>query len=281
MPPSDDAFSRRLSHDPEGTHKPYSKRQLRNCRTLSISLRGRAQRQAKARTLRPEHFLLTSRRACRHVCCRFSLVCHVWHAQHNTPAPVAASCRYCNHSVVCPAGVSPLPPSCPRMSLNAMSIESAEQNANDCHRFGAQLRALWHDLTSNDRHASLDTPYRNGAHQPLPQNRHTALTNITTTALDSRTDLDSPYREDLEAGHGVPTSNGRMSPRHSEVIEDRNRAEWKARGCSVWGNPDGEFQRRSAASAAGRSHVEEDRPLVGGQLRGAVGMNLGMGCDDQ
>ncbi|KAF2484560.1 hypothetical protein BDY17DRAFT_309766 [Neohortaea acidophila] len=75
----------------------------------------------------------------------------------------------------------------------------------------AQLRALWHDLTSNDRHASVNSPYRTGSHQPLPQNRHAPLTSIATTALDSRTDLDSPYKEDMELGHGSVTFNGMAS----------------------------------------------------------------------
>ena len=70
-------------------------------------------------------------------------------------------------------------------------------------RLAAQFRAFWHDLTSNDRHASADSPYRTGLHQPLPQSRRAPLRTLPTNALDSRTDLDSPYKEDLEAGHGI------------------------------------------------------------------------------
>lgn len=50
-------------------------------------------------------------------------------------------------------------------------------------------------------------------HQPLPQNRKDfSLTAVTTSALESRTDLDSPYKEDLEAGHGFVGRNGTSSP---------------------------------------------------------------------
>ncbi|KAI7462047.1 putative 1,3-beta-glucan biosynthesis protein, partial [Hortaea werneckii] len=67
-----------------------------------------------------------------------------------------------------------------------------------------QFRAFWHTLTSNDRHASSESPYRTGNHVPLPQNRHTPLASAATSAFDSRTDLNS----DIEAGQGFVNSNG-------------------------------------------------------------------------
>ena len=67
-------------------------------------------------------------------------------------------------------------------------------------------------MTSNDRHASHDSPYRTGQHVPLPQNRHTPLSSVATSAVESRTDLDSPYKTDLEAGNGFVNGNGPMSP---------------------------------------------------------------------
>ncbi|KAI7363246.1 putative 1,3-beta-glucan biosynthesis protein [Hortaea werneckii] len=67
-----------------------------------------------------------------------------------------------------------------------------------------QFRAFWHTLTSNDRHASSESPYRTGHHVPLPQNRHTPLASAATSAFDSRTDLNS----DIEAGQGFVNSNG-------------------------------------------------------------------------
>ena len=60
-------------------------------------------------------------------------------------------------------------------------------------------------MTSNDRHASHDSPYRTGRHIPIPQSRHAALTSITTS------DLASPSTFTLE---NEPTSNGFIgSPR--------------------------------------------------------------------
>ncbi|RMY01484.1 hypothetical protein D0868_08463, partial [Hortaea werneckii] len=71
-------------------------------------------------------------------------------------------------------------------------------------RIAGQFRAFWHTLTSNDRHASSESPYRTGHHVPLPQNRHTPLASAATSAFDSRTDLNS----DIEAGQGFVNSNG-------------------------------------------------------------------------
>ncbi|KAL9015862.1 MAG: hypothetical protein Q9185_006756 [Variospora sp. 1 TL-2023] len=71
-------------------------------------------------------------------------------------------------------------------------------------------------MTSNDRHASHDSPYRTGQHMPLNQSRHAPLTSIATSALDSRPDLTSPYGDDMRSptptlanGHtGWPGSPG-------------------------------------------------------------------------
>ena len=54
-------------------------------------------------------------------------------------------------------------------------------------------------MTSNDRHASHDSPYRTGQHVPLGQNKHAPLTTGVTSAMDSRADLNS-YDHDLESG---------------------------------------------------------------------------------
>ena len=50
-------------------------------------------------------------------------------------------------------------------------------------------------MTSNDRHASHDSPYRTGQHMPLNQSRHAPLTSVATSAMESRMDLDSQYAE--------------------------------------------------------------------------------------
>ncbi|KKZ60664.1 hypothetical protein EMCG_04686 [[Emmonsia] crescens] len=46
-------------------------------------------------------------------------------------------------------------------------------------------------MTSNDRHASHDSPYRTGQHVPLSQNRNAPLTSVATSAVESRADLTS------------------------------------------------------------------------------------------
>ena len=50
-------------------------------------------------------------------------------------------------------------------------------------------------MTSNDRHASHNSPFKTGQHVPLNSNRNT-LSSISTIALDSRQDLNSPYADD-------------------------------------------------------------------------------------
>ena len=61
-------------------------------------------------------------------------------------------------------------------------------------------------MTSNDRHASHDSPYRTGQHVPLAQNKNAPLTSGVTSAMDSRADLNS-YDQDLEAGHSFSRTN--------------------------------------------------------------------------
>ncbi|KAK3202278.1 hypothetical protein GRF29_161g706386, partial [Pseudopithomyces chartarum] len=70
-------------------------------------------------------------------------------------------------------------------------------------------KSFWHTMTSYDRHASHNSPYRTGRHIPLPQSRHAPLTNVATSGAESRVDLSSPYTHDEPA-----TSNGFIgSPR--------------------------------------------------------------------
>lgn len=51
-------------------------------------------------------------------------------------------------------------------------------------------------MTSNDRHASHDSPYRTGQHVPLNQSRHEPLTAVATSAIESRADLSSSFDDD-------------------------------------------------------------------------------------
>lgn len=65
-------------------------------------------------------------------------------------------------------------------------------------------------MTSNDRHASPDSPYNTGAHTPLSQSRHAPLTSVATAA-ESRTDLTTSYSHD-DAAQGFMPANGPYSP---------------------------------------------------------------------
>lgn len=83
-------------------------------------------------------------------------------------------------------------------------------------RFADTFRSLWHAVTTNDRHATYDSPYRTGSHVSLPQSRHAHLTSVATSAFDSRVNLtsssgpsSSPNINDAKS----PSLNGRtMSP---------------------------------------------------------------------
>ncbi|KAB8078016.1 hypothetical protein BDV29DRAFT_167125 [Aspergillus leporis] len=67
-------------------------------------------------------------------------------------------------------------------------------------------RSFWHTMTSYDRHASHDSPYRTGKHVPLSQSRHEPLTSIATSAIESRPDLTEGYEDDQPKGS--TSSNG-------------------------------------------------------------------------
>ncbi|KAL4926106.1 SMI1/KNR4 family protein [Aspergillus undulatus] len=79
-------------------------------------------------------------------------------------------------------------------------------------------------MTSYDRHASHDSPYRTGRHVPLSQSRHEPLTSIATSAIESRPDLTS-YEDEQTNGVSSPgrpyspgmrsmSSNARRSADH-------------------------------------------------------------------
>ncbi|WPH02072.1 Hypothetical protein R9X50_00492700 [Acrodontium crateriforme] len=76
----------------------------------------------------------------------------------------------------------------------------------------SQWRAFWHTMTSNDRHASHDSPYRTGSHVPLQNNRHSPLTSVVHSAEGSRVDLSSSYSQEGEAANGFISSNAPGSP---------------------------------------------------------------------
>ena len=63
-------------------------------------------------------------------------------------------------------------------------------------------------MTSSDRHASHDSPYRTGQHMPLNQSRHAPLTSVATSAAESRPDLTSPYGDDNSGQFTPGLQNG-------------------------------------------------------------------------
>ncbi|MCJ1458589.1 Cell wall assembly regulator [Mycoblastus sanguinarius] len=67
-------------------------------------------------------------------------------------------------------------------------------------------------MTSSDRHASHDSPYRTGQHMPLNQSRHAPLTSVATSAIESRADLSSPYGEDTLGQFTPGLHNGNIGP---------------------------------------------------------------------
>ncbi|GFF93831.1 glucan synthesis regulatory protein [Aspergillus lentulus] len=74
--------------------------------------------------------------------------------------------------------------------------------------FGSAWRSFWHTMTSYDRHASHDSPYRTGRHVPLSQSRHEPLTSIATSAIESRPDLTDTFEDDQPKGSTSSNSNG-------------------------------------------------------------------------
>lgn len=78
------------------------------------------------------------------------------------------------------------------------------------HSIAGTWRAFWHSITTSDRHASHDSPYRTGSHVPLSQSRHAPLTSVATSALDSNVDLSTDTPD--SATPFAKSANGRASP---------------------------------------------------------------------
>ncbi|KAI9802030.1 MAG: hypothetical protein M1825_003086 [Sarcosagium campestre] len=77
---------------------------------------------------------------------------------------------------------------------------------------GSAFKSFWHTMISYDRHASYDSPYRTGQHVPLSSHRNAPLTSITTTGIESRVDLNSPYADDTPTRSRTTLQNGDSSP---------------------------------------------------------------------
>lgn len=88
-------------------------------------------------------------------------------------------------------------------------------------------------MTSNDRHASHDSPYRTGKHVPLSQNRNAPLSAVVTSAAESRPDLTNSFDEEdgLSNANGWPGSpsragapNGPYSPGMRSLSSQQRRS---------------------------------------------------------
>ncbi|TDZ12955.1 Glucan synthesis regulatory protein [Colletotrichum sidae] len=83
---------------------------------------------------------------------------------------------------------------------------------------GAAFRSLWHDLTSYDRHSTIDSPHRTGRHVPL--NRQSGILTSVATASESRADVstypDESYnrltRDSSYHGGGIPNTPTSPNP---------------------------------------------------------------------
>ncbi|KAL1304461.1 hypothetical protein AAFC00_003455 [Neodothiora populina] len=104
-------------------------------------------------------------------------------------------------------------------------------------------RSFWHTMTSNDRHASPDQPYRTGAHTPLSQSRHAPLTSVTTAA-DSSVDLNTSYSNDDAQGF-MPASNGAMSPTSPYAPGARSTMQRQSSSGTIDTMANGEIQMQS------------------------------------
>ncbi|KAI9756984.1 MAG: 1,2-dihydroxy-3-keto-5-methylthiopentene dioxygenase [Chaenotheca gracillima] len=74
---------------------------------------------------------------------------------------------------------------------------------------GDAWRSFWHTMTSHDRHASHDSPFKTGQHVPLNSSRHNTLTSVATSGHESQADLNSPYDDpsrELDMSNGYPGS---------------------------------------------------------------------------
>lgn len=97
-------------------------------------------------------------------------------------------------------------------------------------------------MTSYDRHASHDSPYRTGKHVPLSQSRHEPLTSVATSAVDSRADLTNPYDDDPPKP-GSPTGIGSPTRPYSPGM--RSFSSQKRRSNDQGADGAGEIQMQS------------------------------------
>lgn len=104
-------------------------------------------------------------------------------------------------------------------------------------------------MTSNDRHASHDSPYRTGQHVPLNQHRHEEpLTSVATSAIESRPDLtslDDSASKPSAASNSLGSSGGITSPARPYSPGMRSLSSQQRRSQEQEGVDAGEIQMQS------------------------------------
>ena len=110
-------------------------------------------------------------------------------------------------------------------------------------RLAGAWRSFWHTMTSNDRHASPDQPYRTGAHAPLAQSRHAPLTSVTS-ATDSRLDLNTSYSHDDAQGF-MPAANGAATPTSPYAPGARSTMQRQSSAANIDAMANGEIQMQN------------------------------------
>lgn len=92
-------------------------------------------------------------------------------------------------------------------------------------------------MTSYDRHASHDSPFRTGQHVPLSQSRHAPLTSVATNADESRIDLTSPdiadppsVKSPASANPGSPYTPGMRSATQRTQSDEQTRPSQDRKG---------------------------------------------------
>ena len=97
----------------------------------------------------------------------------------------------------------------PAMAPSCVTHHLKLASPTDHRSIADTWRAFWHSVTTSDRHASHDSPYRTSGHVALAQSKHAPLTSVATSGFESKADLsDAP---DSSTPFAKP-ANGRASP---------------------------------------------------------------------
>ncbi|KAI9757771.1 MAG: Cell wall assembly regulator [Lichina confinis] len=76
------------------------------------------------------------------------------------------------------------------------------------YSLGDRWRSFWHTMTSSDRHATPNSPYRTGRHVLLDGGRNAPLTSVASSGFESRSDL--AYVDDSTLASSTPFQNGSL-----------------------------------------------------------------------